>query len=206
MNFFSLDGKFYRFGTWLVDIAFIGVLWTLFSLPLVTMGAATTGMYYVCTKRHTGHDGYIFAEFWKSFKENFWKSTIIFIGLAGAGFLLWMNLHILDQLELARWLTILIRVVIWFVLFQLAMVATQVFAILSRFDVDVKTALKYGLFLGYRHFLTTISLWVTLLAIFMITVFVPVLLFLMGGLYVYFSSKSLVKIFRKNSAEFDDKF
>jgi len=201
-NFFSLDGKFHRFGTVLMEVVYIGLLWIVFSLPIITMGATTTALYYVCTKKHSGQDIYIFKNFLKSFKENFAKATIMFLFLSLVGFFLWMNLHILGQIEMG-WLALPIKIALWFMLFQVALTVTNAFAILSRFEVTISTALKYGLFMGYRNFLTTISNWITLLAIFIASMFFPTVFFLMGGIYVYCSSFSFVKLFRKHSEEFD---
>jgi Predicted integral membrane protein len=202
-DFFSLDGKFYKFGTTVAEIMFVGILWIVFSLPIITIGATTTALYYVCTRKHSGQDIYIFKNFLKSFKENFVKSTIMLLFLCFVGFILWTNLHILGQIEMG-WLTRPIRIVLWFMIFQVALVATNAFAILSRFEVTILTALKYGLFMGYRNFLTTLSNWITLLAIFMVSIFFPTVLFLMGGIYVYYSSFSFIKLFRKHSEEFDN--
>jgi Predicted integral membrane protein len=201
-NFFSLDGKFHRFGTVLIEVVYIGLLWVIFSLPIITIGATTTALYYVCTKKHSGQDIYIFKNFLKSFKENFIKSTIIFLLLSLIGFFLWTNLHILRQIEMG-WLGLPIKIALWFMLFQVALAVTNAFAILSRFEVTISTALKYGLFMGYRNFFTTISNWATLLAIFIVSMFFPMVFFIIGGIYVYYSSFSFVKLFRKHSEEFD---
>lgn len=201
-NFFSMDGKFYKFGTMVIEVTYIGVLWLLFSLPIITMGATTTALYYVCTKKHSGQDIYIFRNFWKSFKKNFVKATIIFLLLSGIGFLLWSSLHILGQIQMG-WLELPIKIAVWFMLFQVAVVFTNVFAILSRFEVNVSTALKDGLFIGYRNFLTTISNWIMLIAIFIASMVFPTAFFLMGGIYVYSSSLSFIRLFRKHSKEFD---
>jgi len=181
----------------------VGFLWTLFSLPIITMGATTTALYYVCTKKHSGQDIYIFMGFLRSFKTNFVKSTIAFIVLALIALLLWVNLHILGQIEMG-WLTLPIRFSLWFMIFQVLLTATNAFAILSRFEVTVPTALRYGLFMGYRNFLTTITNWMTLLAIFLLSLFAPMILLFMGGLYVYFSSFAFVRLFRKHSTEFEE--
>jgi len=201
-GFFSIDGPFYRFGQRLLDLVIVGSIWTLFSLPIVTMGATTTALYYVCTKKHSGDDVYIFKTFLKSFRENFVKATIIFLILVALGYFMWMNLHILGQIDMG-WLTIPVAVALWFVLFQIALVATNAFCLLSRFDITISLTLRYALFMGYRNFFTTISNWVTLLAIFLASVFVPEIIFLIGGVYVYFSSFSFLKLFRMHSAEFN---
>lgn len=41
MKFFSVDGGLYKFISRLWDVIKLNFLWLLFSLPIVTMGAAT---------------------------------------------------------------------------------------------------------------------------------------------------------------------
>jgi uncharacterized membrane protein YesL len=200
-EFFSIDGKFYRFGTFVMDIITVGLLWTIFSIPLITIGATTTALYYVCTKKHSGDDTYLLRTFLKSFKTNFVKSTIIFLLLVFITFLLWINLHILGQIDMG-FLNIPIRIALWFMLFQVLMAATNSFAIISRFEMTIISALRYGLFMGYRNFFTTFGNWVTLLAIFLLSIFFPMLILFMGGIYVYITSYSFVRVFKKHSEEF----
>ena len=201
-NFFSLDGKVYQFGSFLLDIIKIGFLWTLFSLPIITIGASTTAMYFVCTKKGAGEDIYIFRNFFKSFKENFKQSTIIYSILLIVGLILWSNLHILGQLDMG-FLGSVVHVALWFMILQLAVTATNVFAIISRFEMTTFGAIRYGWFMGYRHFFTLLINWITLAAIIIGSVFIPEILILTGGLYVYLSAKTFVKLFRKHSEEFD---
>jgi len=201
-GFFSLDGKFYKLGMMIADVVFVGLLWTIFSIPIITMGATTTALYYVCTKKHSGEDIYIFENFLKSFKENFVKATVTFFFLVLVAVVIWVNLHILRQIDMGV-LALPVVIALYFMLFQVILVTTNAFCIISRFEVTVVTALRYGLFMGYRNFFTTISNWVTLLAIFIASTFLPMLFILMGGLYVYFSSFAFVRLFRQHSAEFD---
>ena len=201
-GFFSFDGKFYKFGSMLADMIFIGFLWTLFSIPIITMGATTTALYYVCTKKHSGEDVYIFENFLKSFKENFVKATIVFLFLVVVAIVIWVNLHVLGQIDLGI-LNLPVVIALYFMLFQVVLVTTNAFCIIARFEVSVKTALRYGLFMGYRNFFTTISNWITLLVIFIISGFFPPLFFLMGGVYIYCSSFAFIRLFRQHSAEFD---
>jgi len=200
-GFLSLDGKLYKLGVLICDLFLIGFLWTFFSLPIITMGATTTALYYVCTKKHSGEDVYIVKNFLKSFRENFVKSTITFLILLGMVFVLWINLHILGQLDWG-WLNRPVSIILWVVLFHVMLVATNAFCILSRFEVTISTALRYGLFMGYRNFFTTLTNWMTLLAIFLASIFVPILLIFMGGIYVYFTSFAFIRLFRKHSETF----
>lgn len=63
----------------LTDLIFLNFLWIVFSLPIVTIGASTTAMYYVNITSIREGDGRVFAKFWKSFRMNFRQATIIWL-------------------------------------------------------------------------------------------------------------------------------
>ena len=75
MKFFSTDGSLYKFLTRLWDMIKLNLLWILFSLPIVTMGAATVAVYSVTLKMVDDTEGYVGRQFIKAFKEN-WKQGI----------------------------------------------------------------------------------------------------------------------------------
>ncbi|MCR4609565.1 MAG: YesL family protein [Eubacterium sp.] len=73
---FSPDSLFSRFMNTLLDIILIGILWLLCSLPVVTIVASTTAAYYAMAKVVRHKTGYVFKEFFRSFKSNM-KQTIL---------------------------------------------------------------------------------------------------------------------------------
>ena len=75
MKFFSTDSPLYRFLTRLWDMIKLNFLWLVFSLPVVTMGAATVAAYSVTLKMVDEREGYVGRQFIKAFKEN-WKQGI----------------------------------------------------------------------------------------------------------------------------------
>lgn len=48
-GWFNIDSKFYRFCSYVGDFIILMVLWAIFSLPVITIGASTTAAYYVAT-------------------------------------------------------------------------------------------------------------------------------------------------------------
>ncbi|MBQ6230251.1 MAG: YesL family protein [Eubacterium sp.] len=79
---FSPDSLFSRFMNTLLDIIVIGLLWLICSLPVVTIVASTTAAYYAMAKVVRHKTGYVFKEFFRSFKANLKQSVlpvIIFI-------------------------------------------------------------------------------------------------------------------------------
>ena len=85
MNLFSYDSPFSRFLYFVADIVTLHFLWILYSLPIITIGASTTALYYSCMKRIRTGEGYVTQNFRKSFRQNFKQSTILWIVLVLVG-------------------------------------------------------------------------------------------------------------------------
>ena len=84
-GFFNYDNPVWRFIGKFGDLIILNVLWFVCSIPIFTIGASTTAVYYVTLKLARNDDGYTIRSFFKSFKENFKQATIIWlILLAGA--------------------------------------------------------------------------------------------------------------------------
>ena len=61
------------------DCLIVKFLFIIFSIPVFTVGAAFTAQYYVVMKIARGEDPVVIKSFWKSFKENFKQSTVIWV-------------------------------------------------------------------------------------------------------------------------------
>lgn len=70
MNLFSLNSPFARGVNKLVMMLYVGMLWFLCSLPLITMGAATAALYEVFLKAVKDQEGYLTRSFFKAFRSN----------------------------------------------------------------------------------------------------------------------------------------
>ena len=73
-NIFSLNSTFSRFMNLLGDLIAISFLWFLCSVPLITLGAASTAAYYTAAKCIRHKNGTIFASFFHAFKINLKQS------------------------------------------------------------------------------------------------------------------------------------
>ena len=80
-----------RFLTKLFDVMYLSILWFVFSIPIITIGASTTAMYYATVKVIRRDRGYIFQEFWKSFKLNFLQATLSWIIIVVGTLLFFFN-------------------------------------------------------------------------------------------------------------------
>ena len=90
---FNYDNPVWRFIGKLGDLIILNVLWLITSIPIVTIGASTTALYYVTLKLVRDEDGYTIRSFFKSFKENFKQSTIIWLIMLAVGLLIGFDLY-----------------------------------------------------------------------------------------------------------------
>lgn len=81
------------------DMMCLNVLWLVCSLPIFTIGASTTAMYTVMLKVVKNEEGYIVKGFFKAFKENFKKSTIIWLILLVIGGFLGADLYLTSSVK-----------------------------------------------------------------------------------------------------------
>lgn len=81
---FDMDNPVWRFMGKVTDMFFLTCLWLLFSLPVVTIGAATCALCYCSMTLASNKEGYIREDFVRAFKENFKSATIAWIGMHGA--------------------------------------------------------------------------------------------------------------------------
>lgn len=90
MNVLSEDSIFGQIFGFLGNMIALNILWLVTSLPIVTIGASTTAMYYTALKLHKDKDVTVWKAFFHSFKQNFMQATAIWAVLAAVGALLFI--------------------------------------------------------------------------------------------------------------------
>ena len=198
MKIFEFDGPVFRFISTLVDLIFLNILIVIFSIPIITIGAAFTAGHFTALKMRRG-EGTIVKTFWKSFKVNFVQSTILEIVLA---VLAVMTLFLVSaaggDLEQMESLIHLFILFFWVCIFFTAMWA---FPLQARFINPLLVTLRNAYGLSVRHMLRTIyMLIVYLLPIVLVVLNVKfisiVVLFGISG-PIYISVLMYNKIFEK---------
>ncbi len=199
-KWFGLDSKFYKFGTLIGDLIILTLLWTICCLPIVTIGASTTALYYVTTRQLSDREGYVSKDFFKSFKQNFIEATAITILIGVIGAILYINIRLL---ETNTTLNIILYLIQFVILYQLVIFTIYVFPILSRFDLKLGALIKTTIFIANRHLLTTITCAILLVATFIITFEYRIAVILCAGVYGILTSLMFMKLFRKYVPDMD---
>ena len=76
-NFFNLDNPLFSILNKICDMLFVSIIYIILCLPIFTIGPATTALYYAVVKVIRRERGYISREFFRSFKLNFKRGTIV---------------------------------------------------------------------------------------------------------------------------------
>ena len=100
MKFFSYESKFSQILLKISGSCLLNLLWFVCSLPIVTIGASTTALYYASLKLVRDEDHHIVSQFFRSFRENFKQATVLWLILLGAGLFLAADGYILYHLRL----------------------------------------------------------------------------------------------------------
>ena len=94
-RFFSMDNGLFRALNRISDLMILNLIFILCCIPVVTIGPALTGLYYVALKIASNEEGYIVRGFFKSFKQNFRQGLIIWLILLAAGCVFGVDIFIL---------------------------------------------------------------------------------------------------------------
>ncbi len=176
---FDIDGPAMRFITKLAYSAYLNILWFICCLPVFTVGASTTALFYVSLKVAKDKESHLTRAFFHSFKENFRQSTIIWLILLAAGLLLGVDGYVFYHMRFDSVLWALGTAVFIVILAAYAIILMYIFPLLARFDNTVKAMFKNALMIGMRFLFCTVlmALIYFIMAVIVIRVFTPAIIF-----------------------------
>ncbi len=202
-SIFNYDNMFFRGFDKALNVVYISVLWIVFCIPIFTVGASTTAMYYSVNKVLRHGRSYVFKEFLGAFKRNFKQSTIICLILLAATALMAVDAFIMKQFyDAGNSMGKLYVVFVVLFFFEVAW-ATYIFPSIARFENTTKAYLKNAALMAIAHLPQTI-LMIVMLIVFVgfYMIFPPLILFIPAA-FMWVWSMILERIFRKYMSEED---
>ena len=198
MNPFAYDSLFSRFLYFVADIVTLHILWLIYSIPIITIGASTTALYYSCMKRIRTGEGYVTRNFRRSFRENFRQSTVIWLVLLITGFVFFLDLRIGMALDGAMGTVMLVSCSVF--LIPLLLLGIYIFPVQAKFENPIFGNIKNALIMSIRHFPCSLLLIVIYASVVLLAFSFPPLTGLLlccgAGLIGYLFSIIFVFIFR----------
>lgn len=201
-RFFNMDNKFFTFMSRVADILLLSIVALICCIPIVTIGASLTALYYVTLKMVRNEESYIFRSFFKSFKQNFKQATIINLIMLAVGLILYLDFSIVRSVDGSVSTVMQIIFAVFALLY--AMVLLYVYPVLSKFYNSIRNTFRNALLMSIRHlpytFLMLLIACCPLLILFVqsyqVQATLIMLLFLMGlGTIAFCQSFFFVKIF-----------
>lgn len=141
-----MDSPLFSFLNKVADLIILNLLTLVCCIPVITVGAAMTGLNYVCLKMARNEEGYIVRGFFKSFKENFKQATIIWLIILLVIGVLAGDVFIMSYSNVAfpTWIRVALLAVGVIVIVALM----HVFPVLARFDNTIKNTFRNSLYMG----------------------------------------------------------
>lgn len=153
-NFFDMDSPFISGLNRMADMMILNLITIICCLPVITIGASITALHFVTLKMVRNEETYIVKTFFRSFKQNFIQSTIIWVlellllGLmivdfsiinhSGIAFPFWVNLGLIAVCVLVYALLI------------------HVFPLQARFENKIIATIKNSILVGLMIFPKTV--------------------------------------------------
>ena len=182
MHFNLIDNPVWVFLTKCVDLFILCLLWILFSLPVVTVGASTAALYHGVHKTILNSEGYPSATFWRSFRTN-WKQGILLtlLCLLPAAFC-WTSWQFADRLGEGHPVGFVYRVAAVLAAVLTFSTLLYLFPLLSRFYMGtrelIRTAFALAVIRAGFTLLLDLVIAVCILGIYLI----PASIFILPGL------------------------
>lgn len=152
---FDFDNVVFRAIDKIGKIFLLNLLWLICSLPVFTMGAATTALIYSSMKLQE-NEGYWYQNFFSSFKDNFKQATGIFFLYLIAGVILAVNFLLGGQAGDSMGLAIQGVVGILAVPYFLSLL--YVYGVQAKFINPVNATIRYAFFMSLRNMKYTIQM------------------------------------------------
>lgn len=150
----DINNPFWKFMNKLFDVVVVNLLWTVFSLPVVTLGASTSAAFAACVKI-LGRDSLNFGvsrTFWRSFRENLRQGSLLGLIIFGLAALLAADVwyFYLIQGFITGAVEYIICVCLTVLLVVTLITGIFVFPLNALFENTVKATLKNALVLALR--------------------------------------------------------
>lgn len=150
-NLFNPDNKFFAFMTKVANLIILNILCLICCLPIVTLGASVTALYYMTMKMVRNEETYIVKGFFHSFRQNLKQSIVINLIMLLLGLLLIFDFYFARKMSGTGTFYTVLGYVFLFLMLLYAMVLTYIYPMLAKFYNSVGRTFKNALLLSIRH-------------------------------------------------------
>lgn len=203
MKLFNLDSGLMRSLSKFTDCICLSLVYFVSCIPIITVGAASTALYYTVHKVLRHDRGYLFRDYLSSFRSNFrqvtpvWLAAAVIGGVLGADFYISSYYAKAENYFFALTVVVLLGITMWFAW------VSYLFPYMARFENTRRQSMKNAILMAIAHLpMTFLLLVMTALSLFVVFL-APFLLFLFPAVYAWLQSYILERVFRKYMSEED---
>lgn len=199
---FNYDGFLVKILSKVMYVVCLNLLFLICSIPIFTIGAANTAMHTVLLRYHRGDEPHILKGFFGAFRDNFKKSTLVWLVMLALGGTLGVNYLFLYQNQVSG--ADLIRVLLNLVLVVLLVLWVYIFPAMAYFENSVKGYVMFSVGVAVARLPYTVVLvliqTVPLLGMLFLAQFIPSAVLLLicccASLPAYVSEKLFLRLFK----------
>ncbi|OYD08457.1 YesL family protein [Paludifilum halophilum] len=204
MELGGLMGVLYRISEWIMRLAYVNLLWILFTLVgLVLFGAvpATAAMFQVIRKWVMGNgDIPIFATFWKTYRSEFITVNLLWLILVGIGFVLYVDFLYFGSMGGFAFQWLQFAIVSVFLMYLITLM--YIFPVFVHYELKTLQFIKYAFILGITNPLQTLMMAIGGVAVCLMIRYFPGLLPFFSGsvlafLWMWLAYQAFCKIERR---------
>ncbi len=173
------DAPLMRLITKITTSVYLNILWFICCIPIVTIGASTTALFYVSQKMVRDEEGRITAAFFRSFKENFKQATIIWMILLVLGIVLGIDGYVLYHMRFQNAFWTVLTAVFIVAAIAYGIVLMYIFPLLAHFHNTTRAMFLNAIMIGMRFLLCTVlmTLIYAVMIFVAVAVFTPIIIF-----------------------------
>ncbi len=146
---FNVENKFWTFANKMADVVILEIAWLLTSLPIVTIGAASTAFWHVLLQIAEDQEGKVLRTYFRAFAKNFPLGTKLW--LCQLGFGLFLVFDITACLRIKGIWPIFLFGIFAGVAFLWLLVSVFLYPLAGRFDFSFRKIVSNSLFMTFRH-------------------------------------------------------
>lgn len=153
---FSTESRIMQVFSRIFDIAILNIVFIIFCIPVVTIGASTTAMYSITLKMIRNEESHIIRGFLKAFKENFKQGTILGMIATAIVIFLAIDLRIIGMIEDEKLKSV--QIICYMVAILVYIIFLYAFPILARFVCTTKEIFRNSFIISIVNFKWTLIL------------------------------------------------
>ncbi|MDO5422472.1 MAG: DUF624 domain-containing protein [Eubacteriales bacterium] len=203
---FNTESPFFQFLNTLSSFIALNVVFLITCLPIFTIGPSLCALYDVTMREARGEYGYLIKPYFKAFRQNFKKGTLLFLILAALGMILLFNITFWSQLgtTMATVITFVLALAVGAYL----LVLLYAFALMARFENSLRQTMSNAFHLAVLHWKQTVPLLLILAVAVAACMFIPqakIFMLLLGFSFIaYCESFFFIKVFKNYEPEEED--